>query len=1103
MLQNLLPHKSRLGSRPALFGAVALFFIAAGILRAELSDNLPIATRVLTNSGEMWSIPDNQRNQLFRIQTEMLVYYYDPEWNAAWGECQGQPLYLPIADSPMRFSPGQRIRIDGLLLPAQQRFIWDRTRVEILETNVILKPVLAAGLNENSQALRTKLISIEGLVDKQSDEDPIHLTFNFLAGDTSATVHVYKGTNNVSPPRLKEGDFVRINCVYSPQIDLNGKITRRELWVPALSDVRVVGSLDSDPRFDRPVVASEKIQYDTPTTELFHVRGIVRSHEPGKWVTLWDETGQILVESSQIKPLRFGDRVEAVGYPFLHGVKQCLKDGVYRLAASNSAPTLDFSERSPLCLAEQVRDLSREAARKNPEVVLRGILTWSREDNLFTYIQDASGGIQVAKPKWIGSGHAGSIVVVRGQAAEGDFIPVVTNAVISSTGWWNIDDVHTVTLEQAMTGLEVGRWVEMRGYVRLVLKEGPLTCLELSTSSGEFKVLTPTVQTNDHLKGAIIRVQGVCDAVTDLKHRLVGIQVLSPEAQYLTVEEPAPDDLFAVPLRTMESLRRFNPQNALNQRVRVVGTVVLHAPGRHLYLQDGDESVFALSQQSGELRPGDQVEVVGLAGTEGRRFLLREAAFRRLSKGPEPAPVQLSATHSLNKDFENLLVRADGTLLNSVNKDGDTHLLIHSRDSAFEATLPGAASQATNALPKFEVGSKLALTGVYEIQTDDYGRPASFVLQLRSWNDIKLLERPPWWTTGKLLWLVLGSTGVAVVGLFWGMGISRNNKSLKRMQADLQTANDDLELRVQERTQELEQQVVSKERARAALAEAQKNLILTSRKAGMAEVATGILHNVGNVLNSVNVSVSLLTERIRRYRVENVVSAASLLQRQPSDLAEFLLKDPKGVQLPAYLQRLGEHLIAEKRHLGDEIGSLAKSVDHIKVIVAMQQDYAKVGGVFEKLNLEEVVEDAIRINSATPEHDPIQLTRDYQPLPRVVLDRHKVLQILINLLSNAKHALEQKASDKKIIVRLALCENDRVRVSIVDNGIGIAAEHVQNIFSSGFTTRKEGHGYGLHNAANAAKELGGSLNVKSDGPGHGASFTLELPAAGIGVLPSN
>ena len=1074
-------------------GVVALLLGASDTVRAELPGGVAGDTPVLTNIFQIWQLPRAQRSQLHRIRTEVVVYYCDPAWNAAWGECNGEPTYLPFADAPVKFSAGQRVLIDGMVMPAQERLIWDRTRIEILETNVVLQSQSVASLSENPQALKSKLISVEGLVEQQL-VDATHITFSFLAGGISARVFVHKEATGTAPARFKEGDFVRINCVYAPQFNRNGTISQLSLWVAKPEDIVVVGSLDTDPRFSTPVVASEIIQDDTPTNDLFHVQGIVRSHEPGKSVTLWDDTGQIMVQSDQTQPLQFGDRVEAIGYPLVLGVQQCLRGGVYRLMSSNSLAAAAVTNRSVIRLAEQVRDLSRDAARKNPEVVLRGILTWRHTNDLFTYIQDASGGIRVAKPSWAGrtSSSAGTIVIVHGQVAEGDFVPVITNAVISRSGWWNIDEVRPVTLEQAMTGLEDGRWVEMRGYVRLVVKKGPLTYLELSTSSGMFKVETPSSQPYDYLKGAIIRVQGVCDAITDMKHRLIGIQLLSPETKYITIEELAPADLFAVPLRTMDSLRRFNLQNILNERVRIIGTVVLHVPGRHLYLQDGGESVFVLSQQTNPLHPGDQVEVVGLMGIEGRRFLLREAAYRPIASGQEPPPVPVPAAHTVSEDMEGLLATAQGTLINFVVKDGVARLLIKTRESAFEASLPEPGGHADNELAKFEIGSQLTLTGVYEIQRDDYGQPTSFVLRLRSWNDIRLLQRPPWWTPQKMLWLLLGLIGVAVIALIWGLAISRKNQLLKRVQAELQTANDGLELRVQERTRELEHQVASKEVSRAELAEAQKILILTSHKAGMAEVATGILHNVGNVLNSVNISVSLLADRIRDSRADNVVKAGALLQ-QNAGQADFLTQDPRGVQLPAYLLKLGENLVGEKQKMEEELASLVKSVDHLKVIIAMQQDYAKVGGVLETLNVEDLVEDAIRINSAALERHAIQLVRDYQPLPQVLLDRHKVLQILVNLITNAKNALTQKTSGKQIVVRLAAGKANRFCISVSDNGTGIAPEHVGKIFSPGFTTRKEGHGYGLHNAANAAQELHGSLTLHSEGVGRGVTFTLELP----------
>src|SRR5262249_15268748 len=187
---------------------------------------------------------------------------------------------------------------------------------------------------------------------------------------------------------------------------------------------------------------------------------------------------------------------------------------------------------------------------------------------------------------------------------------------------------------------------------------------------------------------------------------------------------------------------------------------------------------------------------------------------------------------------------------------------IRTKDSAFEVSLDSNAKTAAKELETLEVGSKLAVTGVYEVQSDEYGKPRRFVLHLRSWDDVKVLQRPPWWTFARLLWVLLGVMVVFLIALVWGILISRKNALLWQTQADLKSANDKLEIRVGERTQELREQVEAKERARAELARMQEDLMLTSRRAGMAEVATGVLHNVGNVLNSVNVSAALLSERL-------------------------------------------------------------------------------------------------------------------------------------------------------------------------------------------------------------------------------------------------
>ena len=276
-----------------------------------------------------------------------------------------------------------------------------------------------------------------------------------------------------------------------------------------------------------------------------------------------------------------------------------------------------------------------------------------------------------------------------------------------------------------------------------------------------------------------------------------------------------------------------------------------------------------------------------------------------------------------------------------------------------------------------------------------------------------------------------------------------------------------------------------------------RQLIDTSRQAGMADVATGVLHNVGNVLNSVSVATTVVSERLRHSKVANLRRATSLMREQNGHLADFLTTDVKGKLLPEYLGTLAEQLADEQEKLVTRVDSVAQHLEHIKEIVAMQQSYAKVSGAYENLAVAELVEDALRINLTAFDRHGIELVQNFQAgLPAVCVDRHKVLQILINLIRNAKHAVEDARCDhRKMIITTGLAGMGRVKICVQDNGVGIPSENLTKVFNHGFTTKKYGHGFGLHSGANAAKEMGGSLTAFSDGPGLGAEFVLELPIA--------
>lgn len=280
------------------------------------------------------------------------------------------------------------------------------------------------------------------------------------------------------------------------------------------------------------------------------------------------------------------------------------------------------------------------------------------------------------------------------------------------------------------------------------------------------------------------------------------------------------------------------------------------------------------------------------------------------------------------------------------------------------------------------------------------------------------------------------------------------------------------------------------------LREAQAELVTTARRAGMAEIATNVLHNVGNVLNSVNVSARLLYEKVHASKGQGVIRVAELMKEHSDDLGAFISSDPKGRALPGYLGKLAEALAAEQRSMIDELVQLTKSIDHIKEIVATQQSYAGNSSVLEPGSLRELIEDVVRICDVSLARHHVTLIKELADIPMMSLDKHKVLQILINLINNAKQALDSVADrPSRITLRLKATDDKHVRIEVEDNGEGISRDNLTRVFEHGFTTRADAHGFGLHSCILAAHEMGGELTVQSAGPGKGALFTLELPLA--------
>jgi PAS domain S-box-containing protein len=292
------------------------------------------------------------------------------------------------------------------------------------------------------------------------------------------------------------------------------------------------------------------------------------------------------------------------------------------------------------------------------------------------------------------------------------------------------------------------------------------------------------------------------------------------------------------------------------------------------------------------------------------------------------------------------------------------------------------------------------------------------------------------------------------------------------------------------------EEITQRKEAEAALQLSQQRLIETSRQVTLAEMASGILHNIGNALNSVNISASVAADKVKNSKIDNVSKAITMLRDHENDLADFLKNDSKGRHLIGYLGDVAQHLLQEQTALQEELKVLKKSVEHANEIIASQQNYAKTSGRFETVKAVDLVEDALRMNVNSLARHQVEVVRDYaSQLPEVTVQKHQVLQILVNLIRNAQKACEAfESSDKRLILRVrADSQKKLMRIEVHDSGIGIPPENLSQIFTHGFTTREDGHGFGLHSGARMAKELGGSLTGQSEGVGKGASFILEFP----------
>ncbi|HTG45797.1 MAG TPA: ATP-binding protein, partial [Verrucomicrobiae bacterium] len=331
-----------------------------------------------------------------------------------------------------------------------------------------------------------------------------------------------------------------------------------------------------------------------------------------------------------------------------------------------------------------------------------------------------------------------------------------------------------ITLEQALTGVEDSQWVQLQAYVRNVITNSAWVQIEFSTPAGEFTGLTSRNQDWGDLLGAVVRVRGVCGSKVNERKEITAIELWIPADMRPELEEPAPADLFSVPNRPLGSLRNFSTVPTLNRRVRLAGTVTAQVRGRYFVLQERSDAIMVLSRQKNPLSVGEDVEAVGFLGHEGARLVLREAAFRKTGRiGHPPKPRRLTEAELLDSSLNSSLVQVEGTLLDKSSRNAASHFIVQEGDRIYEAVYQGLETA-----PFLEVSenSRVTVTGIAQVQLDEYRKPRTLRIILREANDLKVLEAPPLWTVERAMAAMGGLAAVILLAGGWALLLRKKVK---------------------------------------------------------------------------------------------------------------------------------------------------------------------------------------------------------------------------------------------------------------------------------------------------------------------------------------
>ncbi|HXB58728.1 MAG TPA: ATP-binding protein, partial [Candidatus Acidoferrales bacterium] len=429
------------------------------------------------------------------------------------------------------------------------------------------------------------------------------------------------------------------------------------------------------------------------------------------------------------------------------------------------------------------------------------------------YIQDDTAGIYLQASTNTPPLIPGQVVDVEGVSSPGEYAPIIVPEKVRVVGKAALPEATPVTYEQLASGQEDSQFVEITGVVRSVesLEGSQYHLIEIATGGGRLSVYAwkLPVKQAEELLDSTVRVRGVCSTQFNRQRQLFAIRLMVPRPEDFAIKIPAPGNPFAIAARPIGSLLQFAPQETFGHPVKVAGAVIYFEPGVRFFLQKGANGVEVRTKQRDALQLGDRVEALGFVSQGTYTPILQDAIYRKTSSGQPVQPLQVTVNEALTGNDDCRLIQITAMLLDRALHGSERYLILQDGDFIFRAYLRQA--EGSDAFVGLENGSRVAVTGVCQIDPGEWKageawRAKGFSIELRSADDVVLLESPPWWTLRKVFWMA-GALAFAALAAFGWVAVLHRQVAERSRQ---------LEIQIQERQRVERRREIEQERARIA-----------------------------------------------------------------------------------------------------------------------------------------------------------------------------------------------------------------------------------------------------------------------------------------------